>query len=295
MYINYEYYRVFYYIAKYGTVSQAAKLLRNNQPNLTRTIKVLESELGCPLFSRTNRGMKLTPEGERLYQHIRIAVEHIAAGEAEVAESKSLQTGTVSVAASEVALRCLLLPILKRYRSDYPGVHIRISNHSTPQAIDALKNGFADIAVVTSPTVPAASLTELPVKPIREVAVCAPMMESRIHPPATPADLLRCPIVSLGEDTKSFAFFSEWFALHGLPFRADIEACTADQILPMVEAGLGVGFVPADFLAENRAVRVIPLAEPIPERQVVLVKRKDQPLGLAAKKLEQMIRSAANA
>ena len=120
MYINYEYYRVFYYIAKYGTVSQAAKLLRNNQPNLTRTIKVLESELGCPLFSRTNRGMKLTPEGERLYQHIRIAVEHIAAGEAEVAESKSLQTGTVSVAASEVALRCLLLPILKRYRSDYP-------------------------------------------------------------------------------------------------------------------------------------------------------------------------------
>ena len=63
----------------------------------------------------------------------------------------------------------------------------------------------------------------------------------------------------------------------------------------MVEAGLGVGFVPADFLAENRAVRVIPLAEPIPERQVVLVKRKDQPLGLAAKKLEQMIRSAANA
>lgn len=146
MYISYDYYRVFYYVAKYGNVSQAAKLLLNNQPNLTRTIRNLESELGCPLFSRTNRGMKLTPEGERLYAHVRIAFEHIEAGEAELTEARNLQTGTVYIAASEVALRCLLLPVLKQYRLLYPGVHIRISNHSTPQAIAALKDGAADIA-----------------------------------------------------------------------------------------------------------------------------------------------------
>lgn len=151
MYISYDYYRVFYYVAKYGNVSQAAKLLLNNQPNLTRTIRNLESELGCPLFSRTNRGMKLTPEGERLYAHVRIAFEHIEAGEAELTEARNLQTGTVYIAASEVALRCLLLPVLKQYRLLYPGVHIRISNHSTPQAIAALKDGAADIAVVTTP------------------------------------------------------------------------------------------------------------------------------------------------
>lgn len=50
MNINYDYYRIFYFVAKYGNISQAAKLLLNNQPNLTRTIKNLESELGCPLF-----------------------------------------------------------------------------------------------------------------------------------------------------------------------------------------------------------------------------------------------------
>lgn len=48
MNINYDYYRIFYFVAKYGNISQAAKLLLNNQPNLTRTIKNLESELGCP-------------------------------------------------------------------------------------------------------------------------------------------------------------------------------------------------------------------------------------------------------
>ena len=70
MNINYDYYRIFYFVAKYGNISQAAKLLLNNQPNLTRTIKNLESELGCPLFSRTNRGMRLTPEGQKLYDRL---------------------------------------------------------------------------------------------------------------------------------------------------------------------------------------------------------------------------------
>lgn len=141
MYISYDYYRVFYYVAKYGNITQAAKLMLNSQPNLTRTIKNLEAELGCALFSRSNQGMKLTPEGKRLYEHIKIAYEHIEMGEAEITDSRSLRSGSVYVAASEVALRCLLLPVLKKYRLRYPGIHIRISNHSTPQAIAALKGG----------------------------------------------------------------------------------------------------------------------------------------------------------
>ena len=158
MYISYDYYRIFYYVAKYGNISQAARLLMNNQPNLTRTIKKLEAELGCPLFSRSRKGMTLTPEGERLYAHIHLAIEHIDAGEAELTDVRSLQSGSVYIAASEVALRCLLLPVLKQFRLLYPGIHLRISNHSTPQAIDALKEGAADLALVTTPTVPSASL-----------------------------------------------------------------------------------------------------------------------------------------
>ena len=55
MYVSYDRYRIFYYVAKYGNISQAAKVLLNNQPNLTRTIKNLEGELGCTLFARTSR------------------------------------------------------------------------------------------------------------------------------------------------------------------------------------------------------------------------------------------------
>lgn len=289
MNINYDYYRIFYFVAKYGNISQAAKLLLNNQPNLTRTIKNLESELGCPLFSRTNRGMRLTPEGQKLYEHIKVAIEHIEAGEEEITESKNLQTGTVFVAASEVALRCLLLPVLKKFRMLYPGVRIRISNHSTPQAIAALKDGTADIAIVTTPTVRSASLSETPLRSVREVAICSPAFKELLGRKISLADLGNYPLISLGTSTKSFEFYSVFFTEHGLPYSPDIEAATADQILPMAQADLGVGFVPEEFVNLSDNVRIIDLEEEIPERSICLIKRKEQPLSVAAKELERMI------
>lgn len=289
MNINYDYYRIFYFVAKYGNISQAAKLLLNNQPNLTRTIKNLESELGCPLFSRTNRGMRLTPEGQKLYEHIKVAIEHIEAGEEEITESKNLQTGTVFVAASEVALRCLLLPVLKKFRMLYPGVRIRISNHSTPQAIAALKDGTADIAIVTTPTVRSASLSETPLRSVREVAICSPAFKELLGRKISLADLGNYPLISLGTSTKSFEFYSAFFTEHDLPYSPDIEAATADQILPMAQADLGVGFVPEEFVNPSDNVRIIDLEEEIPERSICLIKRKEQPLSVAAKELERMI------
>ncbi len=294
MNISYDYYRIFYYVAKYGNITQAAKLLLNNQPNLTRSIKNLESELGCPLFLRSHSGMKLTPEGERLYSHIRIAFEHIEAGEAELTESRNMQSGTVYVAASEVALHCLLLPVFKKYRMLYPGIHIKISNHSTPQAISALREGNADIAVVTTPTIHSASLSETTIKPVNEVAVCSKMFSSLLGRKVALSELLDYPLISLGTDTKSFEFYSKLFMDHSMPFKPDIEAFTADQILPMVEADLGIGFVPEEFLQENNNVFVIDLKEKIPERNVVLIKRKDQSLSMASKELERMILEQRN-
>lgn len=289
MYINYDYYHMFYYVAKYGSVTQAARVLFCNQPNLTRAIKTLEGELGCSLFIRNNRGVKLTPEGSRLYERVRVAFESIEAGETEIIESRNLKTGSVYVATSEVALHCVLLPALKEYRTLYPGIRVKISNHSTPQAIDAIKNGIADIAVVTTPTVPSATLEEIAVSKFREVAVCS-MEFSEVHGKKISfTELLGYPVISLGKQTKSFELYSEFFANFGLRFRPEIEAATADQIMPMVRAGLGIGFVPEEFLENASDVTVIKTEKPLPEREIRIVKRRDQPLSIAAKELERLI------
>ncbi len=290
--ISYDYYRVFYYVAKCGNMTQAAKMLVNNQPNLTRVIKTLEGELGCPLFIRSNRGMQLTPEGERLFAHVRIAVENMEAGEAEIAESRNLAAGSVYVAVSEVALHCVLLPVLEEYRRRYPGIRLKVSNHSTPQAIETIRDGIADMAIVTTPTVPSAMTVETTVRTFREVAVCSTSFPDRPRGCVGFAELLRYPLISLGEKTKSFEWYSRLFADRGLRYQPDIETATADQILPMVKANLGIGFVPEEFLRGVGGVAVIETEEPLPEREIRIVKRREQAQSLAAKELEHLVLSA---
>ena len=81
MAVNYEYYRCFYYVAKYKNLTRAASAIMSSQPNVTRVMHNLEHELGCRLITRSNRGIALTEEGERLYQHVAAAIAHLQQGE----------------------------------------------------------------------------------------------------------------------------------------------------------------------------------------------------------------------
>lgn len=292
MQISYDYYRVFYYVAEYHSFTRAAEVLLSNQPNVTRAVRNLESALGCTLFVRSNRGVHLTEEGERLYAHIRLAFEHIQRGEEELALSKSLGSGIVSIGASETALHCLLLPVLKQYKAAHPGVSIKVSNHSSPQAITALKNGIVDIAVVTTPLDESDLLKIVPVKIFREAAVCGSSFSHLADREVSFAELAEYPIVCLGAETKTREFYTKLFADYGLPLRTDIEAATADQILPMVKNDLGIGFVPEEFIRnekDQQSFFVLNLAEDIPPRYICIVKRTDTSLSPAAKELERML------
>lgn len=290
--ISYEYYRVFYYVAQCGNITQAAKTLTSNQPNVTRVIKTLEQNLGCALFARSHNGVVLTPEGEKLYAHVKIAVENILAGEEELAYSKGLQRGTVSIAASEVALHCCLLPVLKVYREAYPGVRIRVFNNSSPQAIETLKSGLADLAIVTRPKNLPKALRAHKIAEVQEIPVSGTAFGFLREKSLTLEELAQYPLVGLDSHTATFDFYSDIFLEHGLRFLPDIEAATADQILPMVKSGLGIGFVPESFAQVDilsGSVFPIHLETDIPKRTICLLKQENQVLSIAAKKLERMV------
>lgn len=299
MNISYEHYRIFYYVAKYGSFTQAADILFSNQPNLTRTIKSLENELGCTLFIRSNKGVKLTDEGEKLYKHISIAIEHIQAGEEEVSRSKSLEQGVVLIGATEIALRIFLLPILNRYRKQYPGIRIKITNVSTPQALTMLKNGLLNLAVVTTPLDSDPQLSEKRLKNFREIAICGDSFKEIAESgDMSLQNLTEYPIISMGNRTSTFEFYFSLFLKNGCAFEPDIEAATADQILPLVEYNLGIGFVPEEFLqttSPERRVYPISLKESIPHRSICLMKKRGYSLSLPAKELERMIVEFAKA
>ena len=121
------------------------------RPNITRCMNNLETELGCHLFVRSNRGVSLTPEGQKLFNHVAIAFEQLELGETELKRDQSLTSGLISIGVSENALRIMLLPKLEAFHNHYPHVRLKISNHSTPQAIASLESGLVDFAVVTTP------------------------------------------------------------------------------------------------------------------------------------------------
>lgn len=291
MNISYDYYRIFCYVAKYGSFTQAANMLLNSQPNITRAMRTLESELGCTLFVRTNKGVTLTPEGKALYSHLSLAFEQIQKGEEEISANKGLQKGIVSIGATEISLRCFLLPILNGYRKKYPGVRIKISNLSTPQALSALQNGLVDFAVVTTPMAKSNDLREVPVKEFREVAICGEELQTQFGDRSFEwKELVQYPIVSLEKGRSTHDFYNALFADHGIPFSPDIEAATSDQIIPIVKNGLGIGFVPEQFLHdEPNGVYRLRLKEQIPPRAICVVAKKGHSSSLAARELEKMM------
>lgn len=140
MNVNMDYYRIFYYVAKYGNFTKAARTLGNSQPNVTRAMNCLEQQLQSSLFIRTNRGVQLTPEGERLYVRVSAAMTQLFAAEEELGDSGGLSRGSISIGATETALNIFLLEKLKSFHMEYPGIRLKLYNHSTPQAVEAVKS-----------------------------------------------------------------------------------------------------------------------------------------------------------
>ena len=293
---NYEYYRTFYQVAQCGNITQAAIHLQSNQPNVSRTIKMLEQELGCTLFIRSRSGVQLTPEGERLFAHVRIAMEQLQAGEEELALRNSLQSGSIHIGASEIALHCLLLPALKRFRRLYPQVRIAVNNDTTSQALNSVKNALVDLAVVSGPMDLPDGLKGIPVKKVQDVAVCGSSFSELWNQTLDFQALCAYPLICLSRHTQTRLFYTRLFAEQGLEFHPSVEAATADQILPMVASDLGIGFVPEPFLkhfAPLENVHRLALVNPIPARWLFLVRRNGFALSVAARKLEEMILSEA--
>ncbi len=288
MNVNFEYYKIFYYVAKYGNFTKAAHVIGSSQPNVTRAMNCLESETGCTLFIRTNRGVRLTPEGERLYVHVSAAMAQFQAAEDEMSANISLEHGSISIGASETALNIYLLDKLKDFHMDYPGIRLKIYNHSTPQAVSAVQNGEIDFAIVTTPTTAEAPLKEVPLTAFQEILIGGKTFTALGSQELSLAELSAYPLICLGRESMTWQFYHQLFLSHGLELSPDTEAATSDQILPLVKSELGLAFIPEpmarDFVSRREVVE-IKLREKIPERQVCMVYDRQRPLSVAARRL----------
>lgn len=286
--ITYDYYRIFYHVALCHSFTKAAEILENNQPNITRCMNNLENELECKLFIRSNRGVRLTPEGERLFEHVTVAYRQLHFAEEELKKDRSLENGLISIAISETALHLLALNKLESFHESYPNVQLKISNFSTPQAVDALENGLVDFAIVTSPVNIKKTFQKILISSFHEILLGGSKYKHLTAKTNRLDELIKYPFVSLDKNTSTRELYTQYFLNHNLTFMPDIEASTADQILPMIVHNMGIGFYPEELSKEaisQHKVYPIRLCESFPKRQIYLILDKQMPKSTAVKKI----------
>ncbi len=294
--INLDYYRVFYYVVKTGSFSQAAQELCISQPAVSQTIKQLEGQLGGSLFLRLPRGIQLTREGEVLYSYVSRGYEYLMLAEKKVREMKSLETGEVRIGASDMTMDFYLLPYLERFHKRYPQIRIQVSNAPTPVTLQTLNAGKIDFGVVSEPIEPNENLRTIPVGiPLQDIFVASrDFFES--HPSLssvmTPQGLAEYPVIMLEERTSTRKYVNGFFAGQGAALHPELELATSDLIVKLSARGIGIGCVVRGFAEaylESGELQQIALNPAIPSRRMLAVIHQNLPLSAAGTRFLQMM------
>jgi len=291
MEINLEWYRVFYWIAKTGSITGAAARLHITQPAVSHTIKQMEDRLGGPLFFRTSRGVHLTTEGEVLLRYIEQAFVHVNMGEKAIAEMHSLNSGEIHIGASDTLCKHYLLPDLERFHEQYPKIRIHITNRTTPETLLLLKAGKIDFGIVSLP----ATDQQIEFRKSAAIQDCLVGGKGYFHLAGAKLDsanLGEYPLLLLEQGGSTRQFIDAYLASSHLAIAPEFELGSIDLLVQFAMRGFGLAFVIRDFVAEELAsgkLVEIPLDPPLPERNIGIATLKGVPLSAAAKTFLAML------
>lgn len=289
MNISYDSYKVFYHVARYQNITLAAKALYLTQPTVSHYILELEKELGCKLFTRFKKGVRLTREGSILYGHIAKAYAEIDRGETDLMAYLEQGQSVIKIGASETTMRGYLLSRLGRYKTKYPHTKFQVRNTTGKQVEAQLKEGSIDLAVMATPY-PFHDISVTTLAEFSMAVIAGPSCKPFADSPMTLQQLSGFPLIALEQGTSGRYYMDTLFAAHGVPLRPDIELSTADLITPMAMQNIGIGFVARSFcqsaLAKGNVVELTP-AEELPVRSICLLTEPARELSLACKQFIQ--------
>ena len=289
---NFEYYKAFYYVAKYENLTKAASVLKTSQPAVTRTIHNLENDLGCRLFTRSKKGMTLTPEGHTFYKYVAAGCAQFFKGENDLSNLISLENGTIYISATETALHCYLFEAMGEFNQKYPNVHFKVLNNSTMDSVNAVKEGKVDLAFVSTAFSVGKPLKRKILQNYQEILIGGSRYLELQGRKVSLQELSTYPWISLTAEALTRTFLNEYFEKHGLRFSPDMELATTDMILPAVKHNLGIGFIPEEFARaeiESGNVFEINVEEALPERSVILIYDTAYPQSIASKEFQKFL------
>lgn len=289
---NLEYYKVFYHVAKAGSLTVAAKELNVSQPAVSQSVKQLEAALGTKLFTRASKGVRLTGEGELLYGYVAKGYEQIELGEQKLQQMLNLELGEIHIGASDMTLQFYLLPYLEQFHEKYPHIKVMVSNAPTPETLRNLDENKIDFGVVSTPFDNQGGLQAANVREIEDVFVAGRRFISYKNRMLDLQELEKMPIIYLEGATSTRSYMDSFLQKNNVYVRPEFELATSDMIVQFALRNLGVGCVVRDFAREyleDGRLFELRFNMIIPKRHFCVVTNPANPLSAAARSMLELL------
>lgn len=252
--VNLELYKVFYTVAKCGSLTKAAQELFISQPAVSQAVKQLESQLGVNLFNRTHRGMELSAAGGKLiYGNIEQALNCIESAENSITELNNTATGTIRIGATDSIFSYILLDKIARYSEKFPAVKFELISTLSPDTLNLLKEGRCDVAFVNLPVDDSDVKFLETVSHLNDVFVAGKKYESIKNETLPLKRLQEYPLLMIEQNTVARRAISAYMQTLGVRLQPDIEVSNWDLMLKLTVKGMGIGCIPREYCEKELA------------------------------------------
>lgn len=269
--INFEQYKVFYFVAKNLSFSLAGKELFISQSAVSQSIKNLESRLGVSLFLRQAKKISLTCEGEILFESVKIAFSNIVNGEKTIINTGEKLKKELKIAASDTFSKYFLLPYIEEFNSNFPDIKLKIYNKPSVICLEMLKNFEVDLAVITHSSQLENSIFNVTkLKKIHDVFVAGPKFSHLKGRKLSILDMENLPILTLGQSASTRVQFDELMKSYNLDVVPEIETQSIGLLKDLARIGLGVSYITDLALSKTSDLFVLEINEPLPSNFISL-------------------------
>lgn len=288
--INFEQYKVFYFVAKNLSFSLAAKELFISQSAVSQSIKNLETRIGTPLFIRKSKKIVLSQEGEILYESVKIAFSHIINGENSVAMHSDISQTELKIAASDTISKYFLLPYIENFHRLYPNIKIRVLNKPSKDCLDLLTNNDVDIAVINHlNNILDQSIKCVKVKEIHDVFIAGPKYSYLKGKEISLEELIKFPILALEKSTSTRQHFDSLMKRHRLEVIPDIETQSMGLLKDLTRIGLGFSYITDLAVSKSTDLFVLNVTAELSTNYVSIAMLKNDKLNKFAQEFINLI------
>ena len=292
MEISLDLYKLFYTVAKEGSISSAAKILYISQPAVTLQIKKLESQLGISLFTRSKHGVILTDEGKVLFEYVKNAIDCFNNGENALSNLKNLDSGTIRIGVSTTICRYILMPYLEKFHATYPKIDIQINNNVSTNIIKELRNGNLDMVILFAPQAENKDLIITPIKEVKDIFVGNKEYFNLPKEKISLQDLEQYPLIFPSSTSSSRAYLDKCLKDNNVDLKPKLEVVSYNLIVDLIKTGFGIGYVTKEFIMDeldNKTLYEIKIKEDIPKRSIVIATMDKKEPNYSVKKLIELI------